>query len=184
MTIRAQAANHLCVPNPMILRAAALLALLLPAPVLAQDEGAADTTAADTTAADTTAADTTAADTTAAADSAAPDTAAAPGELPSLEGFRKIAILSRDMLPGTPGYETLVEVYRAPDRAQILRFVTGGVGWAFVVRPAGATDSYTLRDFDCSGGFTEQLEAGTPLTVPDCAAPAAPAPAPVEDDDD
>ena len=178
----------------MILRAAALLALLLPAPVLAQDEGAADTTAADTTAADTTAADTTAADTTAAdttaadtteaADSAAPDTAAAPGELPSLEGYRKIAILSRDMLPGAAGYETLVEVYRGPDRAQILRFVTGGVGWAFVVRPAGESDSYTLRDFDCSGGFTEQLQAGTPLAVPDCAAPAAPAPAPDEDDDD
>ena len=167
-------------PKPMILRTAALLALFLPAPVLAQDEGAADTTTADTTAADTTAPDT-----TAAADSVAPDTAAAAiHELPSLEGFRKIAILSRDMLPGAPGYETLVEVYRGPDRAQILRFVTGGVGWAFVVRPAGATESYTLRDFDCSGGFTEQLEAGTPLTVPDCAAPAAPAPAPDEDDDD
>ena len=173
MTIRARAANHLWVKKPMILRAAALLALLLAAPVMAQDEGAADTTAADTTAT----ADSAATDTTASA-------AAAPQGLPSLDGFRKIAILSRDMLPGARGYETLVEVYRGPDRAQILRFVTGGVGWAFVVRPAGATDSYTLRDFDCSGGFTEQLQAGTPLTVPDCAAPAEPAPAPVEDDDD
>ena len=39
-----------------------------------------------------------------------------------------------------------------------------------------------LRDFDCSGGFTERLEAGTPLAVPDCALPEAP-PAPAEDDD-
>ena len=161
----------------MILRALVLLALLLPAlhlpaPVLAQDEGA-DTTAVDTTAtADTTAV---------AADTAG---AATPGELPSLEGFRKIAILSRDMLPGAPGYETSVEVYRGPERAQILRFVTGGVAWAFVVRPAGATEAYTLRDFDCSGGYAERLQAGTPLAVPDCAAPEGPAPAPVEDDDD
>ncbi|HEY7472261.1 MAG TPA: hypothetical protein VIE68_07940 [Gemmatimonadota bacterium] len=146
---------------------AALFALLLPASVLAQ---VADTTAADTTSA----ADTTAADTT---------SAGVPHELPTLEGFRKIAILSRDMLPGVPGYETWVEIYRGPERAQILRFVTRGVAWAFVVRPAGATDAYTLRDFDCSGGFTEELQAGTPLAVPDCATPAAPAAAPTEDDD-
>jgi hypothetical protein len=153
---------------------AALVALVLPASALAQDE-AADTTGA--------AADTTAADTTAAAP--ADTTAAAPRELPSLEGFRKIAILSRDMLPGVPGYETWVEIYRGAERAETLRFVTGGVAWAFVVRPAGATEAYTLRDFDCSGGFTEELQAGTPLAVPDCATPAAPPPAaPAEDDDD
>ena len=39
-----------------------------------------------------------------------------------------------------------------------------------------------LRDFDCSGGFTERLEAGTPLAIPDCALPEAPAAA-AEDDD-
>ena len=160
--------------RPTTLLAAGLLALVVPAIVLAQDEEAADTTAADTTAADTTAAD------------SVPGTAgaAAPAELPSLEGYRKIAILSRDMLSGAPGYETSVEVYRNPERAQILRFVTNGVAWAMVVRPAGVTESYTLRDFDCSGGFTEQLQAGTPLAVPDCATPAAPAPAAVENDDD
>jgi hypothetical protein len=87
------------------------------------------------------------------------------------------------MLPGAHGQETSVEVHRGPDGAQVLRFVTQGVAWALVVRPAGATDTYTLRDFDCSGGFTEQLEAGTPLAVPDCAVPGEPEPAPSDDDD-
>lgn len=119
---------------------------------------------------------------------AVPDTtaAAAPGDaaprtVPSLEEYRKVAILSRDMLPGARGYETSVEVLRGPDGAQVLRFVTQGVPWALVVRPAGATETYTLRDFDCSGGFTEALEAGTPLSVPDCAAPAAEQAPPAED---
>ena len=53
-----------------------------------------------------------------------------------------------------------------------------------VVRAAGAEDSYTLRDHDCSGGFTEELEAGTPLAIPDCSAPEGPAaPPPAADDD-
>lgn len=129
-----------------------------------------------------------AADTTAPADTAAADTTAAPAdvphEVPSLEGYVKVAILFRDMLPGAPGAETAVEVYRGADRAQVLRFVTGGTAWALVVRPAGAADSYTLRDHDCSGGFAEELEAGTPLAVPDCAAPAAPAAPPAAPDDD
>ena len=153
---------------------AALLTSLLAAPARAQQEGAPDSAAADSVVAPDTAADSVAADTTTSK-------AAVPHVVPSLEGFRKVAILSRDMLPRTPGYETAVEVYRGPERAQVLRFVTGGVAWAFVVRPPGATDSYTLRDFDCSGGFTEDLEAGTPLAVPDCAVPARPGAAPADD---
>lgn len=161
--------------------AAVLASAALAAPAAAQQ----DTTAADTVTADTAAAavDTLTADTT-AADSSAP-AADVPHEVPSLEGYVKVAILFRDMLPGVPGDETAIEVHRGAERAQVLRFVTGGKPWALVVRPAGAAESYTLRDHDCSGGFTEQLEAGTPLAVPDCAAPAAPAaPPPAEDDDD
>lgn len=142
-----------------------LTALLAASPAAAQQ----DTTAA--------------ADTTAPGDTTAPADDAPAGGVPSLEGFRKVAILYRDMLPGAHGEETSVEVHRGPDGAQVLRFVTQGVAWALVVRPAGATDTYTLRDFDCSGGFSEQLEAGTPLAVPDCAAPAEPEPAPSADDD-
>jgi hypothetical protein len=161
----------------------ALAALLAGAAIAAPAAAQQDTTAPDTTAADTLTADTTAAD-TAAADTAAP-AADVPHEVPSLEGYVKVAILYRDMLPGAPGDETAIEVHRGAERAQVLRFVTGGQPWALVVRPAGAEDSYTLRDHDCSGGFTEELEAGTPLAVPDCAAPAAPAaPPPAEDDDD
>ncbi len=161
-----------------ILVLALVLTVALAAPAAAQqDTTAADTTAADTTAADTTAADTTAADTTAPA-------AAVPHVVPSLEGYVKVAILYRDMLPGAPGDETSVEVYRSAERAQVLRFVTGGQPWALVVRPAGAEDSYTLRDHDCSGDFTEELEAGTPLAVPDCAGPATPAAPPPANDDD
>ncbi len=160
----------------------------LAAPAAAQqDTTAADTTAApaDTVTADTAAAaaDTAAGDTTAAADTTAP-AAEVPHVVPSLEGYVKVAILYHDMLPGAPGDETAVEVYRGAERAQVLRFVTGGEPWALVVRPAGAEDSYTLRDHDCSGGFTEELEAGTPLAVPDCAAPAGPAVAPPAADDD
>jgi hypothetical protein len=152
-----------------------LVALLTPMLAPASGEAQQDTTAADTTAADTLAA--------ATGDTLAPDSAA--GErhvVPSLEGYGKLAILSRDMLPGTPGYETSVEVYRNAEHAQILRFVTDGVVWAYVARPAGSEDAFTLRDFDCSGGFTEELEAGTPLAVPDCAVPAGPEPAPPDDD--
>jgi len=167
--------------------AAVLASAALAAPAAAQqDSTAPDTTAApaDTVtgdiaaaAADTVAADTTAPDTTAPA-------ADVPHVVPSLEGYVKIAILYRDMLPGVPGDETAIEVHRGAERAQVLRFVTGGQPWALVVRLAGAEDSYTLRDHDCSGGFSEELEAGTPLAVPDCAAPAAPAaPPPAEDDD-
>jgi hypothetical protein len=158
----------------MPLSMVALLMSVLAAPARAQQEGAPDSAAADTVAAPDATADSVAADTAAS-------TAAVPHVVPSLEGFRKVAILSRDMLPGTPGYETAVEIYRGPDRAQVLRFVTGGVAWAFVVGPPGTTDAYTLRDFDCSGGFTEDLEAGTPLAVPDCAVPARPAAAPTDD---
>ncbi|HET6639371.1 MAG TPA: hypothetical protein VFH82_11395 [Gemmatimonadota bacterium] len=167
--------------------AAVLASAALAAPAAAQqDSTAPDTTAApaDTVTGDTAAA---AADTV-AADTTAPDTTApaadVPHVVPSLEGYVKIAILYRDMLPGVPGDETAIEVHRGAERAQVLRFVTGGQSWALVVRLAGAEDSYTLRDHDCSGGFTEELEAGTPLAVPDCAAPAAPAaPPPAEDDD-
>ena len=176
----------------------AVAAVLASAALVAPAAGQQDTTAPDTTApADTVTADTAAAaadtltaDTTAAAaaDTAADTTASAadaPHVVPSLEGYVKVAILYRDMLPGAPGDETAIEVYRSAERAQVLRFVTGGTAWALVVRPAGVRDSYTLRDHDCSEGFTEELEAGTPLAVPDCAAPAAPAaPPPAEDDDD
>jgi hypothetical protein len=164
-----------------IVAASALLAALAATPAFAQ-EGAADSAAA--------AADTVPADTAAAvsllADSLPADSAdaASGGEhgIPSLEGFRKIAILYRDMAPGVPGYETAVEVHRGPEGAQVLRFTTRATPWAFVV--SGGAASYTLRDFDCSGGYTEELEAGTPLVIPDCAMPEAPAPAPAPDDDD
>lgn len=166
-----------------IVIASALLAALAATSALAQ-EGAPDSAAADSVADSlpAAAADSLPADSAAAA-SAAP---ASGGEhvVPSLEGYRKIAILYRDMAPGAPGYETAVEVHRGPERAQVLRFVTRGTPWAYVVRPSGGEDSYTLRDFDCSGGYGEELEAGTPLVIPDCAMPEAPAPAPAEDDDD
>ena len=159
----------------------AFAAVLVSAALAAPAAGQQDTTAAP--------ADTLTADTTAAADTAAPDTTApaadVPHVVPSLEGYAKVAILFRDMLPGAPGDETAIEVYRGAERAQVMRFLTGGTAWALVVRPAGAADPYTLRDHDCSEGFTEELEAGTPLAVPDCAAPAAPAaPPPADDDDD
>jgi hypothetical protein len=172
----------------LIAVAAVLASAALAAPVAGQQDttaAPADTVTADTAAA---AADTLAADTTAAA-GIAPDTTApaadVPHVVPSLEGYVKVAILYRDMLSSVPGDETAIEVHRGAERAQVLRFMTGGQPWALVVRPAGAQDAYTLRDHDCSGGFTEELEAGTPLAVPDCAAPAAPAaPPPAEDDDD
>ena len=172
----------------LIAAAAVLVSAAFAAPAIAQqDTTAPDTTAApaDTVTADTAAAaaDTVAGATTAAADTTAP-AAEVPHVVPSLEGYAKVAILYHDMLPGAPGDETAVEVYRGADRAQVLRFVTGGEPWALVVRPAGAEDSYTLRDHDCSGGFTEELEAGTPLAVPDCAAPESPAAAPPAADDD
>lgn len=160
-----------------IVAASALLAALAATPLHAQESAAPDSTAADSVASPP-------AD-SAAADSLPADSAAAAGGergVPSLDGFRKVAILYRDMAPGVPGYETAVEVHRGPERAQVLRFVTRGTPWALVVSAGG--DSYTLRDFDCSGGFTEQLEAGTPLVIPDCAMPAAAAPAPAEDEDD
>lgn len=162
--------------TPIIVIASALLASLAATPATAQQDSVA--AAADT--------DTLAPDSIAAPDSAAADTSSQAAEVahvvPSLEGFRKVAILYRDMLPGTPRDETGVEIFRGPERAQVLRFVTGNVAWAFVVRPAGATDAFTLRDFDCSGGFSEDLEAGTPLAVPDCAVPAGPGAAPPSDD--
>ena len=165
-----------------IVAASALLAALAATPALAQ-EGASDSAAA----ADSVQPDSATADSL-PADSPAADSAAAASNVdhsvPSLEGYRKIAILYRDMAPGAPGYETAVEVHRGPERAQVLRFVTRGTPWAYVVRPSGGADSYTLRDFDCSGGYGEELEAGTPLVIPDCAMPEAPAPAPAEDDDD
>lgn len=162
---------------------ALVAALAAPVPAMARQ----DTTAADTTAADTAAtADPAQQDTSAVVDTAAGDTtpadAAVERVVPLLEEYRKVAIVYRDMLPGTRGDETAVEVHRGADGAQVLRFVTGGIGWGMVVRPAGATETYTLRDFDCSGGFTETLEAGTPLAVPDCATPAEPEPAPSDDD--
>ena len=161
----------------------ALLALVAafaaPVPAAAQQ----DTTAADTTAVADPAAQQ---NTSAVADTAAGDTTSADAAVervvPSLEEYRKVAIVYRDMLPGTRGDETAVEVHRGADGAQVLRFVTGGIAWGMVVRPAGATETYTLRDFDCSGGFTETLEAGTPLAVPDCATPAEPEAAPSDDD--
>lgn len=162
-----------------ILAASALLAALTARPALAQEGAASDSAAAADSVPDSLPA--------AATDSLTGDSAdAGSGEehvVPSLEGFRKIAILYRDMAPGAPGYETAVEVHRGPDRAQVLRFVTRGTPWAYVVQPSGGADSYTLRDFDCSGRYSEELEAGTPLVIPDCAMPEAPAPAPAEDDD-
>ena len=169
------------------------LALLAAAPARAQ-EGTADSTAADSVAA---VADTTAvADpaTAAVADSAAAaaDSLAAASEdvgepapevphvVPSLEGLTKVGISFRDMVAATPGDDTQVEIWRGAS-GQVLRFVTGGTTWAWVVRPPGGRDPYTLRDHDCSGAFEEELQAGTPLAVPDCAAgggsaaPAAPA---------
>jgi hypothetical protein len=161
-----------------IVAASALLAALAATSAQAQEGAASDSAAA----ADSVQAD------SAAADSLPADSAAAASNVdhgvPSLEGYRKIAILYRDMAPGAPGYETAVEVHRGPERAQVLRFVTRGTPWAYVVRPSGGADSYTLRDFDCSGGYGEELEAGTPLVIPDCAMPETPAPAPAEDDDD
>lgn len=155
-------------------------ALALTAAPLGAQEAAADSAVADTAAADTTAAaDSPPADTSAAGEA----TASEPGEVPSLEGYRKIAILWRDMSPAAPGYETAVEVHRAAGGAQVLRFVTRGTPWGLVVRAAADAEPYTLRDFDCSGGFTEQLQAGTPLAIPDCAMPEAP-PAPADEDDD
>ena len=177
----------------LIAAAAVLASAAFAAPAIAQQDttaAPADTVtgdtaaaAADTVAGDTTAADTSVPDTSAAADTTAP-AAEVPHEVPSLEGYAKIAILYRDMLPGAPGDETAIEVFRGAERAQVLRFVTGGEPWALVVRAAGAEDSYTLRDHDCSGGFTEELEAGTPLAVPDCAAPESPAAAPPAAADD
>ena len=149
-------------------------ALALAAAPLRAQEGAADSVAADTSAP----ADSAPADTGAAAEAPA----AEPGGIPSLEGYRKVAILSRDMSPAVPGYETFVEIYRGAGGAQVLQFVTRGTPWGLVVRAGADAEPYTLRDFDCSGGFTERLEAGTPLAVPDCALPEAP-PAPAEDDD-
>lgn len=158
-----------------IASAAVLLAALAAAPALAQEAATPDSAApADSAAVDSLAADSLLADSTGAGE--------AVGGVPSLEGYRRIAILSRDMAPGVPGYETSVEVHRGAEGAQVLRFLTRGTPWALVVRPARAADSYTLRDFDCSGGFTEELEAGTPLTIPDCALPSTPAPAVDEDD--
>jgi hypothetical protein len=161
-----------------IVAASALLAALAAAPpALAQEGAAPDSATADSVPADSAAADSLAADSAAAA-------SAVDHGVPSLEGYRKIAILYRDMAPGVPGYETAVEVHRGPEGAQVLRFVTRGTPWAFVVRPPRDADSYTLRDFDCSGGYTEELEAGTPLVIPDCAMPEAPAPGPAAEDDD
>jgi len=159
-----------------IVAASALLAALAATPALAQEGAAPDTAAA---AADSLPADTAAADSL-PADSADAGSGGDHG-IPSLEGLRKVAILYRDMAPGVPGYETAVEVHRGPEGAQVLRFTTRGTAWAFVV--SGGAASYTLRDFDCSGGYTEELEAGTPLVIPDCAMPEAPAPAPAPDDD-
>lgn len=165
-----------------IVAASALLAALTATPAQAQEGAASDSAAtADSLPTDSAAAD------SLPADSPTADSAAAASDeehgVPSLEGYRKIAILYRDMAPGAPGYETAVEVHRGPERAQVLRFVTRGTPWAYVVQPSGGADSYTLRDFDCSGGYGEELEAGTPLVIPDCAMPEAPAPAPAEDDD-
>jgi hypothetical protein len=161
-----------------IVAASALLAALAATPAFAQEGAASDSAAV---AAESLPADDAAADSL-PADSADGETDEEHG-VPSLEGFRKIAILYRDMAPGVPGYETAVEVHRGPEGAQVLRFTTRATPWAFVVRPSGGADSYTLRDFDCSGGYTEELEAGTPLVIPDCAMPEAPAPAPAPDDD-
>jgi len=178
--------------NAWVLLAASLVA----APALAQEE-AADSAVADTAAAaDTTAAADTAAvaDTTAAADTAAvaddslaaaADTAEGgpqvPHVVPSLEGLTLVGISYQDMVAGTPGDETRVEIWRGA-AGQVLRFATGTVAWAYVVRPLGGTDAYTLRDFDCSGAFGEELQAGTPLAVPDCAVSARGAAAPADGD--
>ena len=190
MTIRAEPANHPPVTGSTLAYTAALVAVLVPGPALAQ-EGAADSTLlgadppADSLPADSVAADSLPGDSLAAAadTSAAEGADAGPRGVPSLEGYRRIAIVSRDMAPAVRGDETVVEIHRGAEGAQVLRFVTVGTPWALVVRPAAGADSYTLRDFDCSGGFTEELEAGTPLTIPDCALPSAPAPAVEEDDD-
>ena len=183
MTIRRPGGHHLRMTRPTIVSAAALLVALVAAPALAQEGVAPDSTPpADSAAADP---DSLAADSL-PADSAAAEADAGPRGVPSLEGYRKVAIVSRDLAPSVRGYETSVEMHRGADGAQVLRFVTGGTPWALVVRPAGGAEAYTLRDFDCSGGFTEELQAGTPLAVPDCALPSPPeaAPAAAEDDDD
>ena len=180
MTIRAEPANHPPVTGSTLALTAALLAALVPGPALAQEGAAADSTPAGADApADSLPTDSLAA----AADTSAAEGADGPRGVPSLDGYRRIAIVSRDMAPAVRGDETVVEIHRGAEGAQVLRFVTAGTPWALVVRPAAGADSYTLRDFDCSGGFTEEIEAGTPLAIPDCALPSAPAPAVEEDDD-
>jgi len=162
--------------------AAALLVSLAAAPALAQEE--AGEVVADSAA-------------VAAADSAAvaADSLAAEAEsdgepapevdrvVPSLEELTKVAISYRDMVPAVPGAETQVEIWRGAT-GQVLRFVTGGTAWALVVRPPGGSGAYTLRDPDCSGAFAEDIEAGTPLEVPSCAATGGAGTPDEEDDDD
>lgn len=161
----------------------ALLTALLAAPVAraqVADSAAADSTGAvaDTAGGGGLAADSVAvpADSMAAAEAPA----AEPHVVPSLAGLVKVAVTYRDMVRSSPGEETQVEIWRGP-QGQVLRFVTGGRVWAVLVRPAGG-EAYTLRDHDCSGAFGEELQAGTPLAVPDCAIAAADRPA-VDGDD-
>lgn len=149
----------------LLLRLVAALSLvsLAGAPALAQETPTDSVAVADSA---SSAADSVAVE----AESAGEPPPEVPHVVPTMEGLTKVAVSFRDMLPALPGAETQVEIWRGSS-GQVLRFVTGGTPWAIVVRPPGGGGAYTLRDGDCSGAFADDLEAGAPLEIPDCATP-------------
>lgn len=181
MTIRADARTY-CGMRSLPHLAAALVAALVAAPALAQDDGGEPVAEPEAAAAADSAA--VAADSLAAeAESAGEPAPEVAHVVPSLEGLAKVAISYRDMVAAAPGAETQVEIWRGAT-GQVLRFVTGGTAWAVVVRPPGGSGAYTLRDGDCSGAFAEDVAAGTPLEVPACATTAGAAGPDADDEDD